>query len=191
MVQAAGMYNTLLHSNDPAIVIECLNGYRKKEYLPENIGEYTIPLGVPEVLLEGSDVTIVSYGSVLHEIMEAAEVLDGLEISVEVIDVQTLLPFDLEGVIVQSLNRTSRILFVDEDVPGGASAYMLREVLEVQKGYSMLDSAPKCVTGTDHRSAYGSDGDYFTKPVADELVEVVYQMMHEADPNSYPVNFAK
>jgi pyruvate/2-oxoglutarate/acetoin dehydrogenase E1 component/TPP-dependent pyruvate/acetoin dehydrogenase alpha subunit len=190
MVQAAGMYNTLLRSNDPAIVIECLNGYRKKELLPNNTGEYTIPLGVPDILLDGSDITIVSYGSVLHEIMAAAGVLKGLDISVEVIDVQTLLPFDLEGVIAQSLKKTSRVIFVDEDVPGGASAYMMQQVLEVQAGYAMLDSGPKCVTGGDHRSAYGSDGDYFTKPGADDIVEVVYQMMHETNPDSYPVNFA-
>ncbi|RLD22301.1 MAG: transketolase [Bacteroidetes bacterium] len=191
MVQAAGMYNTLLQSNDPGIVIECLNGYRKKELLPDNIGEYTIPLGVPDVLREGVDVTIVSYGSVLHEIVAAASVLDELEISVEVIDVQTLIPFDLEGVIAQSLKKTSRVLFVDEDLPGGASAYMMSQVLEGQHGYDLLDSAPKCVTGPDHRSPYGSDGDYFTKPVSDDIVETVYQMMHEADPVSFPVIFAK
>ncbi len=191
MVQAAGMYNTMLQSNDPAIVVECLNGYRKKEILPDNTGEYTIPLGVPDILLEGSDITIVSYGSVLHEIMSAASILDGLEISVEVIDVQTLLPFDLEGVIVQSLKKTSRVMFVDEDVPGGATAYMMREVLEVQGGFSKLDSAPVCISGRDHRSAYGSDGDYFTKPVADDIVEAVYQMMHEAEPESFPANFTK
>jgi len=191
MVQAAGMYNTLLKSNDPAIVIECLNGYRKKELLPNNIGDYTIPLGVPDILHEGSDVTIVSYGSVLHEIMTAAAVLDTLEISVEIVDVQTLLPFDLDGIIGQSLKKTSRVIFVDEDVPGGASGYMMHQVLDVQCGYDLLDSAPKCVTGTDHRSAYGSDSDYFTKPSSDSLVETVYQMMHEADPDSYPISFQK
>jgi len=187
MVQAAGMYRTLLQSNDPAIVIECLNGYRKKEFMPSNIGEYTIPLGVPEVIREGTDVTIVSYGSVLHEIAAAGRILADLDISVEVIDVQTLLPFDLEGIIARSIEKTSRVVFVDEDVPGGASAYMMSKVLEEQQAYALLDSPPVTLTGTDNRSAYGSDGDYFTKPSTEDIVQAVYRMMREVDPGSYPV----
>ena len=190
MVQAAGMYNTLLQSDDPALVIECLNSYRRREDMPENIGEFTVPLGVPEVLKEGTDLTIVSYGSVLHEIERAAEILKHLDISVEVIDVQTLLPFDLEGVISRSISRTSRVLFVDEDVPGGASAYMMYKVLQEQDAYRLLDSKPVCLTASEHRPPYGSDGDYFAKPSADDVVERVYQIMHEADPASYPVRLS-
>ena len=186
MVQAAGMYATLLKGSDPAIVIECLNGYRRKERMPSNLGEFTVPLGVPEVLRSGSDVTIVSYGSVLHEVQKAADVLEQLDVDVEIIDVQTLLPFDLEHTIVRSLEKTSRVVFVDEDVPGGASAFMMREVLEIQQGYQHLDTMPICITASDHRSAYGSDGDYFTKPNSDDIVERVYIMMQDGDPGSYP-----
>ena len=185
-MQAAGMYYTLLQSNDPAIVIECLNGYRKKEYLPENIGEYTVPLGVPDILQEGSDVTLVSYGSTLNEVDQAVKQLADLDISVEVIDVQTLLPFDLEHIIKRSVEKTSRVVFVDEDVPGGATAYMMQQVLDRDNGYRWLDSKPLSITGQEHRPAYGSDGDYFSKPNTEDVFEGIYSLMHESDPEKYP-----
>lgn len=179
MVQAAGMYNTLLQGNDPAIVIECLNGYRLKEKLPDNLREMTVPLGIPEIIREGNDVTIVSYGSVLRVIQEAAKSLATLGISCEIIDVQTLLPFDRNHSIVESLKKTNRILFVDEDVPGGAAGYMFNKVMEEQGGYRHLDIAPRTITGKAHRPAYGSDGDYFSKPNAEEIERVVKEMMEE------------
>jgi pyruvate/2-oxoglutarate/acetoin dehydrogenase E1 component len=179
MVQAAGMYNTLLDGNDPALVIECLNGYRLKEKLPSNLLEFRVPLGVPELIREGNDVTVVSYGSVLRIIQEAAQVLDELGISIEIVDVQTLLPFDREHRILESLKKTSRILFVDEDVPGGAAAYMYNKVMEEQGGYRWLDVAPRTLTGRDHRPSYGSDGDYFSKPNMEDIVETVMEMMRE------------
>ncbi len=179
MTQAAGMYNTLLRGNDPGLVIESLNGYRLKEKLPSNLYDFTVPLGVPEVIREGSDVTIVSYGSVLRIIMEAADRLQTLGVSCEVIDVQTLLPFDIDHRIVQSLQKTNRIVFVDEDVPGGASGYMYNRVMEVQNGYKHLDVAPRTLTAKPHRPAYGSDGDYFSKPNAEDVIEVVKKMMKE------------
>ncbi len=179
MTQAVGMYNTLLHSNDPAIVIECLNGYRLKEKLPSNLLEYCLPLGVPEVLREGTDVTVVSYGSTLRVVEDAAKQLEVLGISCEVVDVQTLLPFDIHHSILDSLKKTNRIVFVDEDVPGGAAAYMFNHVMEVQGGYRYLDVAPRTITGKAHRPAYGSDGDYFSKPNAEEIAAVIKQMMAE------------
>lgn len=179
MVQAAGMYNTLLQSNDPAVVIECLNGYRLKEKLPSNLLEFTVPLGIPEVIREGEDVTIVSYGSVLRIIMDVATRLEKEGINCEVIDVQTLLPFDINHSIVDSLKKTSRIVFVDEDVPGGAAAYMFNKVLEEQQGYRWLDVAPKTITGKAHRPAYGTDGDYFSKPNAEEIYEAVVALLAE------------
>ncbi len=179
MVQAAGMYNTLLQSNDPAIVIECLNGYRLKEKLPENLMDISVPLGVPEVLKEGSDVTIVSYGSTLRIVNEAAETLQQQNISCEIIDVQTLLPFDINHLILASLKKTSRIVFVDEDVPGGAAAYMYNQVLEVQNGYRWLDVPARTITGKHHRPSYGSDGDYFSKPNHEDIVETILEMMNE------------
>ena len=179
MVQAVGMYNTLLKSNDPALVIECLNGYRLKERLPNNLLEYTIPLGKTETLRQGDDVTIVSYGSTLRIIQEAVETLQQMDISCEIIDVQTLLPFDLDHSILASLQKTNRILFVDEDVPGGAAAYMFNKVIEEQNGYKWLDVSARTLTGMPHRAAYGSDGDYFSKPNAEDIVEVVQQMMAE------------
>jgi pyruvate/2-oxoglutarate/acetoin dehydrogenase E1 component/TPP-dependent pyruvate/acetoin dehydrogenase alpha subunit len=187
LTQAAGMYNTLLQSDDPAIVVEVLNGYRLKEKLPANIGELTVPLGIPEVLREGKDVTVVTYGSSCRIAMEAAERLAQVGIELEIVDVQTLLPFDLPGRILESLKKTSRILFLDEDVPGGTSAYMLREVLEVQGGYTWLDSAPRTLSGKEHRPAYGSDGDYWSKPNRETVFEAVYEMMHEVNPRRYPV----
>jgi pyruvate/2-oxoglutarate/acetoin dehydrogenase E1 component len=186
MVQAAGMYRTLLSSNDPGLMIECLNGYRLKETLPENIGEYTVPLGMPEILREGSSITIVSYGSILRQASDASERLAQLDIDVELIDVQTLLPFDLEGIVCYSLQKTNRVLFLDEDVPGGATAYMMREVLEVQGGYRYLDSAPQTLSAAPHRPLYGSDGDYFSKPSTEDIVEKVISIMHEADPQRWP-----
>lgn len=179
MTQAAGMYNTLLQSNDPAIVIESLNGYRLKEKLPVNLLEFRVPMGIPEILKEGEDVTIVSYGSVLRIIMDAAAKLEKENISCEVIDVQTLLPFDTEHLIVESLKKTNRIIFIDEDVPGGAAAYMFNKVIEGQQGYRYLDAAPKTLTGKEHRPSYGSDGDYFSKPNAEEIYEAVMDLMAE------------
>ena len=187
MVQAAGFYNTLLQSDDPGLVIEVLNGYRVKEKLPDNIGEFTVPLGVPEVLRGGSDVTLVTYGATCRIVMEAAELLARVGIDAEVIDVQTLLPFDLGGRIVESIRKTNRVVFIDEDVPGGGSAYMLQEVLERQKGYELLDSEPRTLASKAHRPAYGSDGDYFSKPNREEIFETVYELMHEAAPGKYPI----
>lgn len=179
MVQAAGMYNTLLQSNDPALVIECLNGYRLKEKPPSNLDAFTVPLGMPEILRAGEDITIVSYGSTLRIVMEAAETLAQMGVSCEVVDVQTLLPFDLQHRILESLKKTSRILFVDEDVPGGAAAYMFNHVMEQQGGYRWLDVAPRTLTAKAHRPAFGSDGDYFSKPNTEDVVETVQSMMHE------------
>ncbi|MES2429777.1 MAG: thiamine pyrophosphate-dependent enzyme [Bacteroidota bacterium] len=179
MVQAVGMYNTLLQSNDPGLMIECLNGYRIKEKLPANLLAYTIPLGVPEIIKEGTDVTIVSYGATLRIVFEAAEYLEKLNISCEVIDVQTLLPFDINHIIVESLKKTNRIIFADEDVPGGAAAFMFNKVMEEQKGYKYLDVSPRTITSKAHRPAYGSDGDYFSKPNAEDVVRVVKEMMAE------------
>ncbi len=176
MVQAAGMYNTLLKSNDPAIVIECLNGYRLKEKMPENITEFTVPMGVPEIIKKGNDITIVSYGSILRIIMDAVTRLEREGISCEVIDVQTLLPFDVNHLIVESLKKTSRIVFIDEDVPGGAAAYMYNKLMEEQQGYKWLDAAPRTITGKAHRPAYGSDGDYFSKPNAEEIFETIMEL---------------
>ncbi len=186
MTQAAGFYNTLLQSDDPALLIECLNGYRLKEKLPDNVSEFTIPLGIPEILREGTDVTIVTYGSMCRIVMEAAGDLDNLGISCEVVDVQTLLPFDLHQVIAASVKKTSRVIFADEDVPGGATAYMLQKVVEGQQAYQFLDAPPLTITAKDHRTAYGSDGDYFSKPNVEDVVEKVYALMHESDPAGYP-----
>ncbi len=179
MVQAAGMYNTLIRSNDPALMIECLNGYRLKERLPSNLLEYTIPLGVPEVIEEGSDITMVSYGATLRIVQEAAKELAKLDISCEVIDVQTLLPFDIHHLILGSLKKTNRIVFIDEDVPGGASAYMFNKVMEEQGGYRWLDVAPRTITAKAHRPSYGSDGDYFSKPNVEDIKNVAKEMMAE------------
>jgi pyruvate/2-oxoglutarate/acetoin dehydrogenase E1 component len=187
MTQAAGFYNTLLQSDDSAIVIEVLNGYRQKEKLPANVGEFTVPLGVPEVLRQGTDVTVVTYGALCRIALEAAEKLAEVGIEVELIDVQTLLPFDRHGRIVESLKKTNRILFLDEDVPGGATAYMMQQVLERQGGYAWLDAEPRTLSGKEHRPAYGSDGDYFSKPNRESIFEAVYDVMHEADPRSFPI----
>ena len=189
MTQAAGFYNTLLRAEEPALLIEVLNGYRTKERLPDNIGEFTVPLGVPEVLHSGSDLTIVTYGACCRIVLEATELLNQAGIDAEVIDVQTLLPFDRYERIVESLKKTGHILFVDEDVPGGASAYMLQEVIEKQGGYFWLDSPPRTLPGKAHRPAYGSDGDYWSKPNIEQVFETAYEMMHEVDPQRYPLYF--
>jgi pyruvate/2-oxoglutarate/acetoin dehydrogenase E1 component len=186
MTQAAGFYNTMLRSDDPAVIIECLNGYRLKEKLPENISEFTVSLGVPEVIREGSDVTIVTYGSMCRVVMEAAEALQDVGISIEIIDVQTLLPFDIHHRIVDSVKKTNRVIFADEDVPGGATSYMMQQVMEVQNAYHYLDSKPVTITGKDHRPAYASDGDYFTKPNPEIVFEKVYELMREASPEKFP-----
>jgi pyruvate/2-oxoglutarate/acetoin dehydrogenase E1 component len=179
MVQAAGMYNTLLDGVDPGLMVECLNGYRLKEKLPSNLLEYRVPLGIPEIIREGNDLTIVGYGSTLRIILEAAEFLEKFNISCEVIDVQTLLPFDTEHAILDSLKKTSRILFVDEDVPGGASAFMFNKVMEEQGGYRWLDVSPRTLSARAHRPGYGSDGDYFSKPNTEDLISTVKEMMSE------------
>jgi pyruvate/2-oxoglutarate/acetoin dehydrogenase E1 component len=186
MTQAAGMYRTLLDSDEPAIVIECLNGYRLKEKLPTNLGKYTVSLGKPEVLREGSDLTVVTYGAMCRIVMESAEELMDMGISVEVIDVQTLLPFDTYGIIGSSIQKTNRVIFADEDVPGGASAYMMQQVIEGQNVFRYLDSDPQTIAAKPHRPAYSSDGDYFSKPSADDVTEKVYRMMHESNPKKYP-----
>lgn len=186
MTQAAGMYNTLLASDDPALVIEPLNGYRSKEKMPSNLGEFKVALGKVEVLREGADLTIVSYGATFNMCVKAAEELAELKVDVELIDVQTLLPFDLDHEIVESLKKTNRVLFVDEDVTGGAAAYMMNKVLEEQRAYLHLDSMPKTLTAKDHRPAYASDGDHFSKPSLEDIVETAYELMNETDPERYP-----
>ena len=185
MTRAAGFYNTLLEGMDPAIVIEPLNGYRLKEKLADNIGEFRIPLGIPEIMHEGKDLTLVTYGSTVRIAQEAVKQLAAHDISVELIDIQTLLPFDMNRMILASLKKTNRILFLDEDVPGGTTAYMMQEVLEKQGGWNYLDSPPKTLTGKDHRPAYTTDGDYFSKPSAEDIFDAVYSMMREAVPEKY------
>jgi len=179
MVQAAGMYNTLLRGNDPGLVVESLNGYRLKEVLPANLNAFTVPLGIPEIIKGGNDITIVSYGSTLRIIQEAVTRLETSGISCELIDIQTLLPFDINHMILESLKKTNRIVFIDEDVPGGAAAYMFNKVMEEQGGYKYLDVAPRTITSKAHRPAYGSDGDYFSKPNAEEIETVIREMMAE------------
>lgn len=181
MVQAAGMYNTLLQGKDPGIVIECLNGYRLKESLPSNIGEYTVPLGIPEVLVEGDHITVVTYGSCVRYAMAAIKICADFGISAELIDIQTLLPFDMEKIIVNSLRKTNKILFLDEDVPGGASAYMMQQVLEVHGGFQHLDGPPATLTAKDHRTPYGNEGDYYAKPQIDDIVEKIYEIVFEQE----------
>lgn len=189
MTQAAGMYNTLFRSDEPALMIESLNGYRLKEALPENVGEFTVPLGEAELIREGRDVTVVSYGSTLRVVEEAAPELEELGISIEIIDPQTLLPFDKHQLCARSLEKTNHLLIVDEDMPGGGSAFILQQILEVQNGYFHLDGQPRTLTAHEHRPPYGTDGDYFTKPSKDDVIEAVYAIMHEADPQQYPAIF--
>ena len=186
MTQAAGMYNTLLQSDDTALIIECLNGYRLKERVPDNIGEFTVPMGVPEILKEGNDITIVTYGSMCRIVMEAVEDLESIGISCEVIDVQTLLPFDINKIILESIKKTNRVLFTDEDVSGGATGFMMQKVVEEQGAFAYLDSPAVTLSAQDHRPAYGSDGDYFSKPNPENVFDKVYQIMQEADPNRFP-----
>ena len=185
-VQAAGFYNTLLAADEPALMIEVLNGYRLKERLPDNIAEMMLPLGVPEVLRPGNDITLVTYGALCRIALEAAEQLAQIGIETEIIDVQSLLPFDRPGIILESLKKTSRIIFVDEDVPGGATAFMLQEVIEKQGGYYWLDSPPRTLSAKAHRPAYGSDGDYFSKPSAEDIFDAVYAIFTETEPDAYP-----
>jgi len=186
MTRAAGFYNTMMASDDPALIIEPLNGYRLKEQLPDNIGEFRIPVGTVEVLEPGTDVTLVTYGSCVKIAEEALPQLKDFKISVELIDVQSLVPFDLNTDILKSLQKTNKIIFFDEDVPGGATAYMMQKVLEDQGGYQFLDAVPRTLTSTDHRPAYSNDGDYFSNPNAEDVFQVIYDMMHEYNPNKYP-----
>jgi len=189
MTQAAGFYNTMLEADEPALIVECLNGYRLKEKMPTNLGEFKTPVGKIEVLREGTDITLVSYGSTLRLVMEAAELLETVSIDAEVIDVQSLLPFDIDQEIRKSIEKTSRLLIIDEDVPGGASAYLLDKIVNQQNAWKLLDSRPECLTAKDHRPAYGTDGDYFSKPSIDDIFEKVYQIMNEARPHTYIKNF--
>jgi 2-oxoisovalerate dehydrogenase E1 component len=186
MTQAAGFYNTLLMGDDPGMVVEVLNGYRVKEKLPSNLDDFTVALGIPEVMRAGTDVTVVSYGATLRIVLEAAELLAQVGVDAEVIDVQTLLPFDMVGTIAESVKKTSRVVFIDEDVPGGTTAYMLRNVVERDGAYEWLDSEPRTLPGKEHRPAYGSDGDYWSKPNRETIFETVYAMMREANPRKYP-----
>ena len=187
LTQAGGFYNTLLRAEEPGLVVEPLNGYRLKERLPDNLAEMTVPLGVPEILRPGADVTVVTYGSCCRIALDAAEKLSKAGIEIEVIDVQSLLPFDLNGMIVESLKKTNRVLFLDEDVPGGTTAFMLQQVIEKQGGYYHLDSAPRTLSAQPHRPAYGSDGDYWSKPNAETIFDAVYAIMREADPGKFPL----
>jgi pyruvate/2-oxoglutarate/acetoin dehydrogenase E1 component len=186
LTEAAGFYNTLIQGDDPAIIVEPLNGYRLKEDLPENLGEFTTPLGQPEIVQEGNDITVVSYGSTFNIIEAQIPQLKEAGISVELIDVRTLMPFDLDHVIGKSLSKTNRLLVVDEDVPGGASAYIMQKVLQDQGGYFDLDSEPTCLSAKEHRPAYASDGDYFSKPNAEDIFETIYGIMRESDPERFP-----
>ena len=185
-VQAAGFYNTIMKGDDPALIIECLNGYRIKEKLPINIADVCVPLGVPETLKEGTDLTIVTYGSMCRIVMEAATQLEEIGISAEIIDVQSLLPFDINDQILASIKKTNRVIFADEDVPGGASAYMMQEVIDKQNAYRWLDAEPKAISAQAHRPAYASDGDYFSKPNAETIFDTAYEIMHEAKPALFP-----
>jgi len=186
MTQAAGFYNTLMKSDEPALVIESLNGYRLKEPTPNNLGEFCTPIGIVETIKSGADITVVSYGSTLRIVMQAAKELLEVGIDVEVIDAQSLLPFDINHDVVKSVQKTNRLLVVDEDVPGGCSAYLLHEIIEKQGAYAYLDSAPQTLSAKAHRPAYGSDGDYFSKPNAEDIFEKVYAIIHEANPEDYP-----
>ncbi|NQY66998.1 MAG: transketolase, partial [Flavobacteriales bacterium] len=187
MTQAAGFYNTMLESDDPSLIIEPLSSYRLKEKLPSNLGQFRIPLGQPEIIKEGSDITIVTYAFCCNIALAAAKDLEKVGISIEIIDIQTLLPFDVNHSIINSIEKTNKVLFFDEDVPGGASAFMMQKVIEEQEAYKYLDSQPRTLTAKEHRPAYGTDGDYFSKPSSDEVFETIYTMMHEVNPNKFPV----
>jgi len=186
MALAAGMFIAPLRSDRPALEVGCLDGYRLKECMPVNVGEFTVPLGNAEIVREGRDVTVVSYGSTLRVVQEASSELEKLGISIEIVDPQTLQPFDEEHLCAQSLSKTNKLLVVDEDVPGGASAFILQQILEEQNGYYHLDGQPRTLSAKAHRPPYGSDGDYFSKPSADDVIEAVYAIMHEANPKDYP-----
>jgi pyruvate/2-oxoglutarate/acetoin dehydrogenase E1 component len=185
MTKAAGFYNTLLEGDEPALVIECLNGYRLKEELPVNLGDYKTQIGVVETVKEGTDLTVVSYGSTLRIVEEVAKELLQADINIEIIDAQSLLPFDLNHDCVKSLEKTNKLLIIDEDLPGGASAYLLQEIVENQNGYMFLDSKPATLTAKEHRTAYGTDGDYFSKPSAEDIYEKIYEIMNEANPTKH------
>ena len=186
MTKAAGFYNTLLETDEPALIVECLNGYRLKEKMPTNLGEFKTPIGVVETIKQGTDITLVSYGSTLRLVEQAANELESVGISAEIIDIQSLLPFDINHDIVKSVSKTNRLLVIDEDVPGGASAYILQQIIETQKGYKHLDSEPQTLASKAHRPAYGTDGDYFSKPNTEDIFEKVYSIMNEANPSKYP-----
>jgi pyruvate/2-oxoglutarate/acetoin dehydrogenase E1 component len=186
MTKAAGFYNSLLKSDEPALIIESLNGYRLKEPRPSNLGALCTPIGVVETVKKGSDISVVSYGSTLRMVIEVAHELVEVGIDVEVIDAQTLLPFDLASDVLKSVQKTNRLLVVDEDVPGGCASYLIHEIIEKQGAYKYLDSAPQTLTGKAHRPAYATDGDYFSKPSADDIFEKIYEIMHEANPRDYP-----
>ena len=186
MTKAAGFYNTLLQTDEPALVIECLNGYRLKEKMPTNLGKFKTPIGVVETIKTGTDITVVSYGSTLRIVEQAATELLSFGIDVEIIDAQSLLPFDLNHDCVKSLEKTNRLLVIDEDVPGGASAYLLQQIVEVQNGYAHLDSQPQTMAAKAHRPSYGTDGDYFSKPSAEDIFEKIYNIMNEVNPAKYP-----
>ena len=187
MTQAAGFYNLLLRGDEPALVIECLNGYRLKEKMPLNAGDFTVPLGVPEILIKGNDVTLVTYGSCVRVAQEAIENLNAVGISVELIDVQTLLPFDIYNIIGDSIRKTNRVVFLDEDYPGGGTAYMLQQVLEKESIFRYLDSEPVTLAAKEHRSSFGTDGDYFSKPNPEDIFKCINKMMHESNPKKFPV----
>ena len=186
MTKATGFYNSLMECDEPAVVIECLNGYRLKEKTPLNYGEFKTPIGVVETIKEGTDVTLVSYGSTLRLVQQAAEELMETGINCEVIDIQSLIPFDINHDIVKSITKTNRLLIIDEDVPGGASAYILQQIIEEQDGYQYLDSKPQTLAAKAHRPAYGTDGDYFSKPSIEDIYEKVYAMMNEVNPTKFP-----
>ena len=186
MTKAAGFYNTLMNSNNPAIVIECLNGYRIKEKMPANIGKFKTPIGVAEITSKGTDITLVTYGSTWRIVNEGAKELEKVGISCEIIDVQSLLPFDENHLILESIKKTNKVLFIDEDVPGGATAYMMQKVIEEQKAFNYLDAEPQTLSAQPHRPAYGEDGDYFSKPNSDDVFEKVYEMMNEYQPSKFP-----
>jgi len=186
MVQAAGMYNTLMKCDDPALVIEVLCGYRLKEAIPENLKDFTVPLGIPDIIREGKDVTMVTYGACVNLAKEACEQLAKAQVEVELIDVQTLLPFDIRSMITNSIKKTGAVLFIDEDVPGGSSAFMMQQVIEEQGAYEFLDSKPKTLSSQPHRGAYASDGDYFSKPNIDDMFDFAYSIMHDRDPDKFP-----
>ena len=186
MTKAAGFYNTLLEQDTPALLVECLNGYRLKEKKPSNLPELRTPIGKVETIREGSDITLISYGSTLRIVAQTAEELSEFGINAEVIDVQSLLPFDLDHDIVKSVEKTNRLLVIDEDVPGGASAFILDKVLNEQNAWRYLDSKPQTLTAKEHRPAYGTDGDYFSKPSAEDIFEKVYSIFNEVNPEEYP-----